>query len=96
MQQDTQHDAKQREQSHAKLLTFAGRQVLVFLQRDFDGNLQTIFQIWVADTDEQLRAAVTFEANEDQVQAAFDDITAESICAIITNLGLLEAISAND
>ncbi len=96
MQQDTQHDAKQREQSHAKLLTFAGRQVLVFLQRDHDGDLQTIFQIWVAETDEQLRAAVTFEANEDQVQAAFDDITAENIGDIITNIGLLEAVSGDD
>lgn len=60
---------------HAKLFQVEGRQVLAYLERDGDDNLVVILQAWVAKTDEQLRALISF-ANQYGYRETTDAVAA--------------------
>jgi len=91
MQQEQQTAAQQRQQSFAKLLECEGHQVLVYLIRDEADALGVVLQMWVAHTDEQLRAHASVETDE-QAMEMFNSINAEAIDDVVKQIGLLEII----
>lgn len=77
--------AEQREQAHAKLLSYQGRQVLAFVQRDAHDALCIILQLWCAQTDEQLRVSVAGQT-ERETESIFADLRDEGLEAMLDHL----------
>lgn len=92
MQTETLTAAHKRERTHAKLLSWGDRQVLAFVQRDNDGALAVILQLWVAATDEQLQINMQIKGIGDHGdtvnQMVFDEIDDEKLPAIMDELGI--------
>jgi hypothetical protein len=82
-----QTDAQKREKAHAKLLSYGERQALVYLYRDANDALALIVQLWVAQTDEQLRVQIDFGCDH-TAQAAFDSLDDESLPHALSGLNL--------
>jgi hypothetical protein len=81
--------AKKREQQHAKLFTYRGQQVLVYLFRDENDALTTVMQLWVASTDEQLRISVNHPSLDDNVIGLlFEDLDEEAVAHTLDHLGV--------
>jgi hypothetical protein len=87
-----QNDSPPRSQHFAKLLEYQGSQALVFLQRDNTEKLAIIVQLWSDAHDHQLRAALTFE-HDDQAVVAFDSIIDGTIDELIEGTGLAAALN---
>lgn len=85
--QHYQDTAEQRAACFAKLMTFEKRQVLAYLQRDQNDKLSIIVQLWVAHTDEQLRVAITTEA-DDLTTIIFHSLNDESLPLMLGELGV--------
>lgn len=87
-----QNDSPPRSQRFAKLFDWTYSQALVFLQRDSTEKLAIIVQLWGDFHDHQLRAALTFE-HDDQAVVAFDSVTAETIGELIEGTGLAAVLN---
>lgn len=85
------NEAKQRETNHAKLLQHEQRQVVAFLYRDSDDALCVALQLWVAVTDEQLRAVIQGETDE-QTLGIFETLTDETIGHALHHMNIINDI----
>ncbi len=89
--------AKSREQSHAKLLSYQGRQVLAYLYRDKNDGLCVAMQVWVASTDEQLRVSVSYPSIPDEVVAGlFEDLDDAQVAHDFEQLGVAKILAGSD
>lgn len=87
--------ALERLQEHAKLLRYADRQALAFVQRGDAGALTIIVQLWCASEDHQLRVAIGVDGVADTViEDAFADLNDESLALCLDELGVGEALAA--
>lgn len=78
-----------RNDTHAKLLTYDGRQALAFLSRNDDAALTIIVQLWCEVEDHQLRVAVAVDDADDAVvRSAFADLSDESVTLLLDELGV--------
>lgn len=87
MQQNDNQTAQMRERTHAKLFTVEHRQVAAYLNRDDSDALVVILQLWVADTDEQLRVALR-GAYDAHTQDMFDGLSSEIVKLMLEELGV--------
>jgi len=91
MQNET-HTPEGRAAQFAKLLTFEGQQVLAYLFRNDNDDLVVIIQLWVALTDEQIRAEIG--TNNDAVtMEIFESLNQENVEEVIRQLGIPEIIA---
>lgn len=91
MQNEPDSTAQQREASFAKLLEYEQRQVLVYLYRNEDDDLAIVFQMWVALTDEQIRADITAKTDE-LAMKIFENLDQSNVGEIVRQLGIPEII----
>lgn len=84
--------SEQRTRAHAKLFDTERGQVLVYLNRDDNDDLTINLQMWVATTDEPLRALIRAQ-NEAHTQAIFDSIEDDSLAQLLEELGLLSVLA---
>lgn len=85
------HHPSSRVTEHAKLFTVKGRQVLAYLYRDDEDALVVALQLWCAASDEQIRAAVRTESDEDAL-LYFASLDADTIAQSLTAIGLTEQL----
>lgn len=83
--------ADKREAQFAKLFTFEQQQVLAYLYRDDNDDLVVAIQVWVALTDEQLRAQIS-AATEALTMEIFDGLNQDTIEEVVRQLGIPEII----
>ena len=86
------HHPTARVELHAKTFTHEGRQVLAYLYRDEEDDLCVALQLWIAATDEQLRAVVRTECDEDTI-LWFSQLDETTIAAALAGTGLTETLA---
>lgn len=92
MQYNEETAAEQRQGNFAKLFDINDRQILVYLYRDEDDLLSVVVQLWVAHTDEQLRAQI--DVKDDSIaQNLFDTISDCNIDLLIKDIGFNDVFS---
>lgn len=86
------HHPSSRVELHAKTITHDGRQVLAYLYRDSTDALCVALQMWVAASDEQLRAVVQVETDEEAI-LWFSQLDETTIAAALDGTGLAATLA---
>ena len=85
------HHPSARVTEHAKLLSYGDRQVLAYIYRDEGDAMCVVLQMWVAATDEQIRAVVKTDSDEDAI-LFFDGISDLTLPKVIADIGIMNEL----
>lgn len=90
--------AESRVKEHAKLLLYDDRQALVFLQRDDNDSLMIVVQVWLRNSDEQLRLAINLNGmyGDVYIQNMFDALTDDLLKKALDEVGFGRTIAEYD
>jgi hypothetical protein len=81
-------DAEERKKCFAKLLTYKGRQILVYLYRCDGDHLVLVMQLWVGRTDEQLRIEINVPDDDEGIYSIFQKTCDENIETFLDETGV--------